>query len=705
MYKLTAASPLFLLLSFVFPMLATVSFASDSVNTVASCEDISCGLELWHEDGSSIMAPALSTSVQINISGAAVHTLVTQSFSNQSPHWVEGIYSYPLPTGAAVNSLRMKIGDREIIGKIQERKQAEKTYAKAKASGRKASLVKSHRPNLFTTKLANLGPNESVEISIEYFTELPLSAGTQQYRFPMVVGPRYVTTTPSSVEALAHTTEFALQNEPHEGGQNIPTLPTDLPAIPTISSQDVRYNSLSLEVNLNLGVSLEALSSLYHEVHIQRTGGTDYSIRLADGPVVPNRDFVLEFSPLQNSNPQTALLSEKKNGFQYGLFLIMPPKANKTKKLPREVTFIVDRSGSMGGTSIVQAKAALIHALDELSSEDRFNIVSFNNNNEALFPTIVAASDGNLNRAKAFVAQLHASGGTEMMGALKTAFNAEGSSEHVQQFVFITDGNVSNEASLFNFIENNLGRLRLFTIGIGSAPNQYFLEHAATAGRGLHTFIGDTSEIQSRMHELFAKLKQPMLRDIEIIDESGTLEFWPQVLPDLYADEPIVIAFRTKSSTANLKLSGKLPSQHWRATVSLDGGQQRQGLAELWAKRKITYLMNEYRRNVSEPEKQKSFRQDIVDTALTHHLVSKFTSLVAVEKTPSNPQLTANQTKRVPRHMPHGWTGSGGNSQLPQTGTDARIRIILGALSLLLITVTCCRGKPTKNELTSLRNV
>ena len=662
-------------------VISGMSFAAETVPQHTYCKAAVCGLELIEQNGESRFAPILKSAVEINVSGSAVYTSVTQTFTNPSEAWVEGIYTYPLPSGAAVNQLHMKIGQRIIVGEIKEKHVAERTYLKAKAAGKKTSLVKAHRPNIFTTKLANLGPRESVAIRIDYVMELPLSAAAQQLRFPMVVGPRY--------SPISHSTNQAGREiELQSADRSLYEIATDtspLPEIHTLADGNSEHNRHELLLNINLGVALDSIRSLYHKVDIKQLATTDYRVRLTKGSVVPNRDFVIEFSPAQNDIPQTALLSEIKNGYRYGLFMIMPPKAAAAAKLPREVTFILDRSGSMGGTSIVQAKAALVHALEQLTSEDRFNVIWFNNNHHMLFPEIVPASSANLSRARAIISQIQASGGTEMLGALKPALNTRGSADHVQQLIFITDGNVSNEENLFTFIENHLAERRLFTVGIGSAPNQYFLRHAATLGRGLHTFIGNTNEVQSQMDKLFKKLAQPMLRNLSLQTSSSEVEFWPPTLPDLYADEPIAIAFRAQTEDVGVTISGELPDHHWQASGTLNGGQQRRGIAELWAKRKINHSMDNYRRSHDNPDAQEKARQAILQTALSHHLVSKFTSLVAVDKTPSNLAQTRNQTGRVARHRPHGWTLGSTSARLPQTGTDSKLRIALGLLMFAII--------------------
>ncbi|MEM7468198.1 MAG: marine proteobacterial sortase target protein [Pseudomonadota bacterium] len=661
-------------------MLSMAAIAGDQEPVEASCERTECGLTLHSANGNVQDAPTLDTVVEINVSGVAVHTMVKQQFANPTDEWVEGIYSFPLPVGAAVNELKMRIGERVIVGEIHEKAEAEKRYQKAKASGRKASLVKSHRPNLFTTKVANLGPREKISIEIAYFQELPISASVQSLRFPMVVGPRY--------SPPVGTTEFAPQN--HISTSTL----RDSPKIPTVVG-DPNHNSISIDVNISIGAPLAVLDSLYHEIDTTRDD-LNYRIRLTEGVTTANRDFVLEFAPELPEAPKMAVLTEQRDGYKYGLVMLMPPLAEQAIALPREVTYILDRSGSMSGTSIDQAKAALGYALGELHAHDRFNLIYFNSDHHALFDEPVAASPENIRLARSQTNKIAATGGTEMLGALMRALEAPTSSQHLRQVIFITDGNVSNEDQLFNYIEKSLSNRHLFTIGIGSAPNHHFLKGAAQAGRGFHTAIGDLREVESRMTVLLRRLNTPVLGDIQMDflapGEVGTsfknteVEYWPRTLPDLYAGETVAFAFRTKQKQLSVAVSGKLPDKHWHTTLELVGGQQRRGLAELWAHRKIGALMINYRRNEPYSEERSQVRADIVETAIENHLVSKFTSLVAVDKTPSNPELVSNKVKHVPRSLPHGWRANPQISSLPRTGTDAKLRLF-GGLCLVLIAV------------------
>ncbi len=140
--------------------------------------------------GRYLEVPVQSTEVEITVKGLVVEAVVEQRFENPSSEWLEGIYVFPLPQGAAVHAMRLVVGDRVIEGEVQEREAARKVYQQAKTEGKRTSLVEQERPNIFTTSVANIGPGESITVRIAYQEILTYDSGRFELRFPMVVGPR-----------------------------------------------------------------------------------------------------------------------------------------------------------------------------------------------------------------------------------------------------------------------------------------------------------------------------------------------------------------------------------------------------------------------------------------------------------------------------------------------------------------------------------
>ena len=624
--------------------------------------------------GRYVPVPVQSTEVKIAIRGLVVETVVRQRFSNPGEEWLEGVYVYPLPQRAAVHAMRLEIGDRVIEGQIKEREAARKVYQKARIEGRKASLVERERSNIFTTSVANIGPGEEVAVRISYQQILENDSGRFELRFPMVVGPRYIPG--SAITTKATGTGWAFDTDEVEDASRV-TPPVHHP-------NQGAVNPVRLEVSLDPGMPLERLNCPSHAAQIRKNATGVHSILLDRVPA--DRDFVLEWSPAHGSEPLAAIFTEELDGAFYVLAMLMPPDDSftETVRLPREVIFVIDTSGSMGGTSIIQAREALILALEQLEPEDYFNIIEFDSNFTRLRRESVPAMPAAIDEAKGWVAGLQADGGTEMMEPLLAAL--EDIQEHtpLRQVVFITDGCVGNEDALFTAIHNELGRSRLFTIGIGSAPNSHFMERAASFGRGDFTHIGAPSEVSLRMGEFFAKLENPVLADIELQWPDPDAETWPQQVPDLYAGRPVVVTARLGTIHGELVATGVRANESWEARTVLSVGAERAGVNRLWARRKIASIMDQRARGVPEEE----VRPQVVELALAHHLVSKYTSLVAVDVTPTRPIDEKMRTGAVPTNLPAGWKYEKVFGTLPQGGTASRFYVLTALLALGLAVLT-----------------
>ena len=470
------------------------------------------------------LAPTLDTDVHIQITGMIARATVRQKFHNNSADWQEGIYVFPLPENAAVDQLRMHIGDRIIEGQIREKQQARKEYQQAKIAGKRASLVEQERPNIFTTSVANIGPDENIMIEITYQQPVRYQNKIFSLRFPMVVAPRYIPG--KTVVTGFEGTGWSLNTDQVTDASRI--TPAVLNPGQNLENEPEHstINPVNLRIDLDAGFLLSNIDSPYHPIDIGIPDKTQYSIQLQHSQVPANRDFVLDWKAEPGNTPKAALFTEEKDADIYSMIMLLPPASEISPVLHREVIFVIDTSGSMSGPSIVQAKQALNLALNRLKPGDRFNIIQFNSYTDKLFRFPQSLSHHALRQAHQYVDSLKAQGGTEMAPALRAALlkqdNNTAANNHkdrnydVRQVIFLTDGSIGNEDALFNIIQSQLGDSRLFTIGIGSAPNSHFMNRAAKFGRGTHTYIGNVSEIQSKMKILFSKLESPVLTNIHI---------------------------------------------------------------------------------------------------------------------------------------------------------------------------------------------
>jgi Ca-activated chloride channel family protein len=597
------------------------------------------------EPGQYLEAPRLKTDVAITVTGPIARARITQRFENPSDKWVEGIYVFPLPQNAGVDTLRMQIGDRFLEGQVKEREQARQIYERAAAQGYKATLVEQQRPNMFTNSVANIGPHETVVVQIEYQEAVRLDGDKFSLRVPLVVGPRY---TPAAEALVADSSSSGVQVV----AVHDPVPDRDAVTPPVVNPIFGKINPVTLSVTLKSGVSLAAIESPYHEVDISRTDDKTATVSLK-GPVPADRDFVLNWKLAASGEPQASLYRETINGKNYYLAMVVPPVGTTQRRQAREAIFVIDNSGSMGGESIKQAKKALLMALSELKPGDRFNVVRFDDTLTVLFKDAVPADDYNLAVAKSFVNGLEAAGGTEIYPALKAALvdTTPLDTTRLRQVIFLTDGDVSNEDQVLTEIGLSLGRSRLFTVGIGSAPNSFLMEHIASQGRGTFTHIGSEAEVDARMTELFNKLESPVMTDLRVTTNDAKLETWPNPIPDLYAGEPVVLTGATDERTGTLRLEGRMGSKPWAATLDLASAVEGSGVSTLWARSKISAIedLRYHGTNQGDVDAQ------VLKVALDFHLVSRLTSLVAVDVTPSRPEHEDMTSQEMPTNLPAGW--------------------------------------------------
>ncbi|MCE9774508.1 marine proteobacterial sortase target protein [Shewanella algae] len=650
-------------------------------------------------------APALATEVSMNISGWSNRVSVTQSFTNDTQEWIHGRYLFPLPNEAAVDSMQLRIGERIIEGVIQPKEEAKRTFEQAKAQGKRASLLSQERPNLFTTQVANLAPGETLRVSFSYQQALDYRIGQFSLRFPMTHTPRYLPQSmlqsfkgvEEAARLLSPVIEAASLEKMFTGDDGESSEP-----IGTQAHSGGQENRLSLDIILDAGFPLLSLESPYHAISQQTLSDGRIRVQLQQDNTKADSDFVLQWQADTGAKPAAALFSQQGQTHtpapflaqaegqaardEYSLLMLMPPQSKEVAKpLPRELILVIDTSGSMGGDAIVQAKQALLYALSSLKSEDSFNVVEFNSAVQTMAANSLPATAHNIGRAQQFIRALEANGGTEMAKALELALNndfaaqnkvgTQGEIKALRQVIFMTDGAVGNEQALFELIKDRLGENRLFTVGIGSAPNSHFMQRAAELGRGSFTYIGKMQEVEQKVVALLEKISAPRITDVSLRYPDGTVpDYWPAQIPDLYQGEPVLVSIKQRSNAHKAVIvSGLIDGQFWQQELALNAKADPKGLDLIWARKQIAAL--ELAKDAANSER---IERQVTALSLKYHLVSPYTSLVAVDVTPVNPDAAATREGQVASHAPKGWQG-----KLPQTATDSRLMLLLGLASLL----------------------
>lgn len=650
-------------------------------------------------------APALATEVSMSISGWSNRVSVTQSFTNDSQEWIHGRYLFPLPNEAAVDSMQLRIGERIIEGVIQPKEEAKRTFEQAKAQGKRASLLSQERPNLFTTQVANLAPGETLKVSFSYQQALDYRDGQFSLRFPMTHTPRYLPQ--SMLQSFKGVEEAARLLSPVIEAAGLEKMFTgddgeSSEPIGTQAHSGGQENRLSLDIILDAGFPLLSLESPYHAISQQTLSDGRIRVQLQQDNTKADSDFVLQWQADTGAKPAAALFSQQGQTHtpapslaqaegqaardEYSLLMLMPPQSKEVAKpLPRELILVIDTSGSMGGDAIVQAKQALLYALSSLKSEDSFNVVEFNSAVQTMAANSLPATAHNIGRAQQFIRALEANGGTEMAKALELALSndfaaqnkvgTQGEIKALRQVIFMTDGAVGNEQALFELIKDRLGENRLFTVGIGSAPNSHFMQRAAELGRGSFTYIGKMQEVEQKVVALLEKISAPRITDVSLRYPDGTVpDYWPAQIPDLYQGEPVLVSIKQRSNAHKAVIvSGLIDGQFWQQELALNAKADPKGLDLIWARKQIAAL--ELAKDAANSER---IERQVTALSLKYHLVSPYTSLVAVDVTPVNPDAAATREGQVASHAPKGWQG-----KLPQTATDSRLMLLLGLASLM----------------------
>ena len=679
-------------------VIAKDSSAENFTSETIPYQDISSGSLYFKNDTGFFPALTQNSDYQVNVNGLLARVNFTQTFNNSTDGFLEAVYVFPLIDDAAVDSMVMEISERRIIGKIKEKQQALKLYNKAKIQGKKASLVTQQRPNLFTTKLANIAPGETIKISISYLQSVALKDETFSLRIPLTLTPRFIPAPrQSDIKAKEQTNTsnplittkvgshgWAIANARVSDADEITPLQMRVNGI------EEQMQTVTLGINLQTGLPVAQVVSLYHPIKQQRVNkesinsqsinkpqqSESLTITLAAKKILLDQDFVLQWQLSQGNVPKAAFFTQPANeqsqdDYQYGLLMVMPPKASNAKSLNKEVVYIIDKSGSMGGVAMRQAKQALETALDLLTDKDSFNIIAFDNKTRSLFSQSKSASASNITWAKHWLSSIDASGGTNMYPAIECALRQSEDSEsktNYRQVVFITDGSVGNEDELLRLIDRELANTRLHTIGIGSAPNGYFMTQAAKVGRGTYRYIGSINEVKQQMTNLFSQISKPLMKNIKVIWPINSVEMFPQQLPDLYAGEPLMISARWKKSTNQIapqliKISGELAATTWQQQMIITEGEKQHNnvektifdssISQWWARKKIDHLTLLHRRSRSADESHE-LKSDITRLALKHHLVSPYTSFIAIEEQVSREADTPLTSKGIKNLMPKG---------------------------------------------------
>jgi Ca-activated chloride channel family protein len=565
-------------------------------------------LSVTGKGGELIDLPLKHTKVSIEVTAFVARTTVEQVFANPFDEPVEAVYTFPLGDRAAVDDFELTVGERTIRGEIKRREEARRAYDAARAAGYQAALLEQERPNIFTQSVANLEPGKKITVRLRCVETLRYERGTYRLAFPLVVGPRYVPGDPARVPDAAR-----IVSPPLTPG--------------TRSGHDVE-----IDVTIDAGVPLRNLRSASHRIVMDRAGGVASAhVRLADDDVIPNKDFQLSWN-VGSERPAVGLLAHR-DGLDGFFTLLVQPKGEitATEAMPKEITLVVDTSGSMMGLPIQASQRFIAKALHELGPRDTFNIIRFSGDNEVFSKEPLPNVPAEIERAIAWVNGRTAGGGTEMLAALRAAFARPTDPNRLRVVIFFTDGYVGDDQEILREIGAVLGEARIDTVGIGSSVNRYLLDRMADLGRGAFVTIRPDESADDALEAFRSWVTRPYLTDLTV--DWGALpiaDVSPEPLRDLGSGQTLTLVGRYLSGAeGDVVVRGKLGGRYWEQTVHValpDEETKHAPLASLWARGRIEELLR-----VSPGMAPDGVRAEVVALALEYRLMSPFTSFVAVD--------------------------------------------------------------------------
>jgi Ca-activated chloride channel family protein len=612
-------------------------------------------------DGKEVLEfPLAHTRVVAQVSGNVARVEVTQFYVNPSPDRLEAIYAFPLPPNAAVTDMAFRIGNRVVLSEVRRREEARRTYEAARAEGRTAALTEQERPNLFTQSVANVPPGDTVAVVLRYVHEVPYDDGRYLFHFPTTIGPRYI---PGSASVPSPRAPAGGEGQ-GEGGRGHGWSP-DTDRVPDASRitppvvPEGKRSAADVDILVRL-VPAAAFEDVVAKSHRVVTGvdGDARLVALAEDDRVPNKDLVLSWSPAGGA-PAAHAIAQRERGEDFLLLFLQPPaEVAPALVRPKELVFLVDKSGSMMGEPIERAKALVERALGALGPDDTFQIVAFDGAAQAMSAAPLPGTAENVARARAWLGLLSGGGGTEMLTGIRAALGAPADPRRLRMVVFCTDGFIGNEAEIIAAVEALRGSARVFGFGVGTSVNRWLVEGVGRAGRGASEIVDLREPPDEAVTRLFRRLDRPVLTDLEASFEGAQVsDLLPARLPDLLAGQPLVVSARASGAPNAVTLRGRLGERPWQARIPVvaeklegDRASTEQPVAgTLWARRRIDDLLAP-RPGPFPPEAV----EEVVRHALRFKLVTPYTSFVAVERELRvDPKLPLARVL-VPNEMPEG---------------------------------------------------
>jgi Ca-activated chloride channel family protein len=531
--------------------------------------------------------------VTVDINDQVATTSVDQEFYNPNPRQLEGTYLFPLPSGSHIDKFAMDVNGTMMEAELLAADKARSLYEDIVRKARDPALLEYVGRDAFKVRIFPIEPNSRKRVKITYTQLLKSDSGLTEFTYPL------------------NTEKFSARP----------------------------LKDVSIKINLTCQQALKGVYCPSHNAEIRREGDRKATIGFEDHNVRPDTDFKLIFS--QDPKEIGINLLTYRTGSDDGYFLLMASPGNTTKSqapLPKDITFVLDTSGSMAGAKMDQAKKALNFCLANLNESDRFEVVRFSTETEPLFEKLVPASKENIDKATRFVKDLKAIGATAIDEAMKKALSYQHDESRPYVIIFLTDGQPTiGETREDNIVANiqKIGpNIRIFSFGIGTDVNTHLLDRIADGTKAFSTYVLPEEDLEVKLSNFYTKIKEPVLSNVQVAFTGEGIkasQIYPNVMPDLFKGQ-MLFAFGRYSGHGNgaVRISGSLGGEkrEYAADVKFTESDTTNAfIPRLWATRRVGWLLDEIRLH----GESKELKDEVTRLAREHGIVTPYTAFLIME--------------------------------------------------------------------------
>lgn len=533
-----------------------------------------------------------SLSVHTDIKDQVAVTTMEQVFFNTTTSRLEGYFMFPVPKGSVIRDFRMEINGVMMQAEMLEADKARKIYEDIVRSMKDPALLEYAEQDLFRLRIFPIEPNSEKRIKITYTELLQKESGTYEYVFPL------------------NTKKFS--------------------AAP--------LQNVTIQVDIEGTSPIKTIYSPTHEVEMIRKNATVGKVGYESRQTSPDTDFKLYYSTSASILGISFMTTKENNEDGFFFADISPGYISPNHVMPKDITLILDVSGSMAGDKMQQAKNALKFCVENLNPGDCFEIIAFSTEARALFGQRVEYNEKTKKEALDFIDGLKAIGGTNMDEAFQLCMKEKTQHDRPSMIIFITDGKPTigetDETQLLNKIDKmNMADQRIFTFGVGYDLNARLLDKITENGHGYRTYVTPEEDIEVKISDFFTKVSSPVLSDIKIsfADGSGVYGMFPKSIPDLFRGSSITLFGKyRKPGKTDMLIEGKVNGQPvaYTYTVELgDNSDKHDFIAPLWATRHVGYLLDQIRLHGETRE----LKEEIVALAKEYGIITPYTSYLILE--------------------------------------------------------------------------